>query len=215
MAKNTEIKQPHLILCEGEDAKYYLMELLKFFIAQDPVFENYQALNFGGNPDLKNYLNVIRNAEGYDRVKTIFVIRDAEKDAQGATQSIKDAFLRNNFSCASASNVISKEGTPRTGFTLFPSCSDKLENGTLEDLCLRTLSKKQSYDTLLKADSLVKDFCFKRPHKNLLHTYFSLTDKYVTLKIGEAAKAGAFDLMCPEVESLRYFLAQAFCCKDF
>ena len=147
--------------------------------------------------------------EGYDQVKTILVIRDAEKDAHGATQSITDAFRRNNFSCASGPNVLSKEGTPRTGFTLFPSCNDKLENGTLEDLCLRTLSKEQSRDILLKADSLVKEFCFKRPHKNLLHTYFSLTDKYVALKIGEATKAGAFDLMHPEVESLRNFMAQA------
>ena len=209
MSKNIKIKQSHLVLCEGEDAMHYLRELLQFFIAQDPGFENYQAISFGGNPDLKTYLSVIRNIEGYDQVKTILVARDAEKDAQSAIQSITDAFSHNKFNCPSGPNVVDKKGTPRTGFVLFPSCSDKPENGTLEDMCLRTLSKEWSGNILSKANSLVKDFCFKRPHKNLLHTYFSLTDEYVGLKIGEAAKARAFDLMCPEIESLRHFLAQA------
>lgn len=49
---------------------------------------------------------------------------------------------------------------------------------------------------------------FRRKHKNLLHTYFSATDKFVDKKIGEAAKAGAFNWRSPELAELKNFLSK-------
>ena len=48
------------------------------------------------------------------------------------------------------------------------------------------------------------------PHdfKTKLHTYFSVTDKYVSLKIGEAAKAGAFNWNSPKLLPLKNFLLE-------
>jgi hypothetical protein len=208
MAKNKKIERPRLILCEGKDAVYYLIELLKIFIEQDSRFEDYQALDFEGNSDLRPYLGTLRAMEGYERVQSIVVVRDAEKNAESAVQSIVGAFRAYGFGCPSTPCVMSNAGTPRTGFVLFPSCCDELENGTLEDLCLRTLSKEDSNDILSRVDTLVGDLHFRSPHKNRLHTYFSLTDDYVSCKIGEAAKARAFNFNSPEIESLRRFLSQ-------
>jgi hypothetical protein len=204
--------KPHLIICEGADAMHYLISILRHFIGEDDRFENYQALDFGGISDLYSYLVNLQKLQGYENVKTITVIRDAEKDAQSALASIKGAFSNAGFVCADGVNKVSAEGTPRTGYTLFPSCGENLENGTLEDLCLRALSKDNSKDVLLKSDTAVKDFCFKRPHKNRLHAYFSLTDEYVGMKLGEAAGALAFDFNCPEIKSLRQFLSQMLSC---
>jgi hypothetical protein len=206
--KNISIVKPHLIICEGADATYFIISILAHVTNEDSRFEEYQALDFGGISDLHLYLENLQKLSGYKEVKTITVIRDAEKDARSALASIKGAFSKAGFACAEGVNKVSTKGTPRTGYTLFPSCGEALENGTLEDLCLRTLSKDNSKDVLLKSDTAVKDFCFKRPHKNRLHAYFSLTDEYVGMKLGEAAKALAFDFNCPEIKSLRQFLSQ-------
>ena len=46
-----------------------------------------------------------------------------------------------------------------------------------------------------------------RLHKNLLHMVFSGTDKFVDLKIGEAATAGAFNWESSELRELKNFLS--------
>ena len=48
------------------------------------------------------------------------------------------------------------------------------------------------------------------PHefKTKLHTYFSVTDEYVSLKIGEAAKAGAFNWNSNKLLPLKNFLSE-------
>ncbi len=38
------------------------------------------------------------------------------------------------------------------------------------------------------------------------NTYFSVTDRYVSLKIGEAARAGAFDWENKALDALRRFV---------
>lgn len=42
-----------------------------------------------------------------------------------------------------------------------------------------------------------------RCHKNLMHAYFAGTDKFVGMKIGEAAKAACFDFDSPKLDFLR------------
>jgi hypothetical protein len=214
--KNKGIKKPHLILCEGEDATQYIIWLLDFFIniEGDKEFEDFLAFDFGGIDDLSNFLSVLKNLANYETVRSITIVRDAEGNAQSAVENITRALGNNGFSYASNVNTVSKGGQPKTGFVLFPSCSGELESGTLENLCLRTLSDVNSGKILSAVDSVVKNFDFKRPHKNRLHTYFSLTDKFVALKIGEAAHARAFNFHCPEIESLKLFLSQMLSCSD-
>ena len=52
---------------------------------------------------------------------------------------------------------------------------------------------------------------FPRKFKTRLHTYFSITDNYVSLKIGEAAKAGAFNWESPKLSPLKSFLYEVSC----
>lgn len=92
-----------------------------------------------------------------------------------------------------------KGETLRVGFVLFPQCDRTLRNGTLEDLCLSILSDTSADKTLEHIDKFLADLedyrgkPFGRIFKAKLHTYFSVHNDYVSLKIGEAAKAGAFD----------------------
>ena len=82
---------------------------------------------------------------------------------------------------------------------LFPTCDPAPGNGTLEDLC-------HSFLTLLEK----KGREFPRIFKNRLHTYLSTNDRYVSLKIGEAAPAGAFDWNNTSLNALRDFLSEIF-----
>ncbi len=44
---------------------------------------------------------------------------------------------------------------------------------------------------------------FRTTHKNKLHTYFSSTDSFVGMKIGEAAKAQCFDFSHVNLDFLK------------
>ena len=80
------IQKPFLLLCEGRDAEGFLINYLNSNeLAQDPRFSNeIQVLDFGGNEDLSNFLMSLKNMDKFDRVKSLAVVRDAEKDYEKA-----------------------------------------------------------------------------------------------------------------------------------
>jgi hypothetical protein len=49
---------------------------------------------------------------------------------------------------------------------------------------------------------------FSRIFKAKLHTYFSVHNDYASLKIGEAAAAGAFDWNSPVLDPLKNFIQE-------
>jgi hypothetical protein len=113
---------------------------------------------------------------------------------------------RSGFNAPSGPGEICRSNSLRTGFVLFPSCCSEATNGTLEDLCLDSLASRDSLNILKDIDGLMENYSFKRMHKNRLHCYLSLTDDYVSLKIGEACNAGAFQIGVPKIQMLKNFL---------
>jgi len=211
--KKIDPNRPHLILCEGADVIW----LLDFFKNSDEKFEQFWAYDFGGVDNLKSYLDIsIARINNFKMAKSICVIRDAEKDAYGACQSIRDALKDKGFPvpsepCSWVRDNECKHSHISTGFVLFPDCNSTPGTGTLEDLCLRILSKEGFNAILSDADKAIEPYkdVLPRLHKNRLHTFFSLTDEFVSLKIGEAAKAKAFDYDRPEITHIKTFLLQA------
>ena len=47
-------------------------------------------------------------------------------------------------------------------------------------------------------------------HKSKLHTYFSVNDDLVSLKVGEAARSGAFDWNSARLELLKQLIHEGF-----
>jgi hypothetical protein len=206
---------PHLIFCEGKDEYFFLIWLLDYLKPKEPAFTNFRVYDFGGINELKLNLSNIAKTEGFKKnVKSLCILRDAETNAAGACQSIKAAFADCNFSVPAGpcSRADGSDTYPHiaTGFALFPDFADKPKNGTLEDLCLRILAKNDSKDVLAHVDAALTPYKKHLPqlHKNRLHTYFSLTKEFVSLKIGEAAKDKAFRYDVPEIDSLKSFLLQ-------
>ena len=206
---------PHLVLCEGADAYYFLIWFLDDIKNKEPQFSFFKVYDFGGIDELKNYISALSKEDNFDIVKSITIIRDAETNALAACSSIKNSLQKVGLSvpetpCTPCNDTNSQYPDIVTGFLLFPTCSTSLEDGTLEDLCLKILSKKDAPLILDDVDKSLELYRNRLPrfHKNRLHVFFSFTDEYVSLKIGEAAQHKAFSYTSPEMTNLKYFLEE-------
>lgn len=211
-----KIIKPYLILCEGRDAQEFLIKYLNSeALAQDKRFSNdIQVFDFGGNDDIYNFLMNLRNMDGFDRVTSMAIIRDAEKDYTKACNEVSRSLKKSGFVSVEQCGTWAGDDTGlKVGFILFPLDNN---NGTLEDLCLRILSEKNSKNILSAVDGFLEDMettygrVYRRKHKNRLHTYLSSSDEYVTKPLGLASSAGAFDWGSDELIPLKQFLIDGF-----
>lgn len=217
MARNTnnKIRTKHLILCEGRDAEEFLITYLNCkALSNIPMFSNdFQVMDFGGINDLTNFLSALQNMEGFNRVESLLIVRDAERDSTRAITDIQTTLKRCNFTVPEAPHCW-LGCSPKIGYLLFPTCDISTRAGTLEDLCLSILSEENSTSILGDIQCFIDSLgdkhhrCFPHEFKTKLHTYFSITDAYVSLKIGEAAKAGAFDWNSDKLLPLKNFLLE-------
>jgi len=156
------------------------------------------------------FMQNMKGMDGFDRVKSILVLRDAETDARDAERSVRGSFSKCGFSVPAACCQWDHDANPSVAYTLLPSCSSVLEEGALEDLCWRILTGTESADIKARSQGFIDAVKMDYPerlstlsHKARLHTFFSTDDKLVSMKIGEAAKAGAFDWNSRMLEPLR------------
>lgn len=196
-----EIKEPNIVLCEGNDLYYFMIWYLTHLIEKDQLFKEIWALDFGGVTELKNQIKALMKMPNFNMVKNVLVIRDAETDYKRAKTDIIRAFNANDLSTPSYPGEIIDSGKGfGLSYLLLPSCDDKgEENGTLEDLCLRIIKEEKSENISSKADAYLRDLEenedmeYPRIHKNRLHVLISSYDKYVGSKVGEAGKIGLYD----------------------
>ena len=205
--KNIKPETKHLILCEGVDEKRFFIWFLDYFKKKSSSgcdkYNEIQIEDIGGNADFVEQLGVWKLVSGFENLKTVGIIRDAESNAVGALQSIQNCFSCNDMpqpkDCFELTE--NKDGGARTVFGILPGTknNDRWDNGTLEDLCLKILKGPQSSEKInfifKYLEQAQDDFKYKikHMHKAKLHTYFSSNEPFIGLKIGEAAKCGAFN----------------------
>ena len=214
--KKSILKQS-LIFCEGRDELHFLIAWLNSKpLADLPGFaDDIQVVDFHGNNDLYPELASYKAMDNFNTVHHLLIIRDAEQNASAAVQSIQSALHRNGFTFpdSPAQWIHDAQNDIHLGFLLFPSCNSRPVNGTLEDLCLQLLAGKDAPEYMNRVDSFLAELetwrgKFSRKFKTRLHTYFSVSDKFTGLKIGEAAEANAFDWSRKELDTLKDFVRQ-------
>ena len=220
MNRPEKITHEHLILCEGEDEKQFLIHYLnsKERSKDDPRFESsVQVWNFGGNDQLRDGLAVVRRTEGFSQVKTLLVMRDAERDASAAKEQIRTALSQNDFAAPEEPGIWSDSGKPFTAYLLFPALGIAAGNGTLEHLCMDIIRREYQPEIVLPRifglmNKLEEDNIrtFRHGFKSKLHGFASMTDQFVGLKLGEMAKAGAFDWNSEKLAGLSDCLMEGF-----
>ena len=214
------IVKPYIILCEGLDTQNFLIKFLNSKeLSNDSRYSNsIQVFDFGGINGLSGFLRNLINMDGYENVSHILVLRDAETDSKSAVKMIMTALSNNSLPipdecnkwCGKTSDV------PKVAFTLLPECSNKPVAGTLEDLCWLILKDEKAHEMRCDVQKFITDIRNKygsiksHEHKSRLHTYFSINDKFISLKIGEAAAAGAFDWSSEKLMPLREIIKAGF-----
>ena len=210
----------YLILCEGTDTKNFVISYLNSTAMQaDPRFGNdIQVFDFHGINELSKFIKNLKNMENYEEVTRLLVLRDAETDVQSAIASIKASLEENDLPIPDRCNQWeSKDGLHiQTAFTLMPNCSSTPVPGALEDLCWSILKGKNPESVKNDVQSFIGriksnyDSIGSHEHKSRLHTYFSINKEYISLKIGEAAKAGAFDWEAESLSELKKLIEAGF-----
>jgi hypothetical protein len=209
-----EIIQPNIILCEGDDTTLFIIWYLGYLQKRDACFESIQAFSFGENDELTLFLSDdIRVKPGFDKVSSMIIIRDSESSFDRAVQSVKSALGNSGFPVPAKPNTIAQDDKIKVAFSLLPSLSNNKRNGTLEDLYIENLVEvgveKVLDDIYVFLDDLkINGREFTWLHKTKLHTYFSVTDNYMSKKIGQATEAGAFNYECAEMNSFRKLLKE-------
>lgn len=210
---NDKIRKEYLILCEGRDAEEFLITYLNSKALEEvSAFSNdFQVMDFGGNEQLADYMLILKNMEGFEKVKSMIIVRDAETNTESAICQIQAALKKCDLPVPPEPYCLEGENI-KIGYLLFPTCAAEVKQGALEDLCLAILAEKNHGAILNEIDGLMEKledkYSRKFPHefKSKLHSYFSVTDEFVSLKIGEAARAGAFDWDNEKLLPLKEFL---------
>ena len=194
------INAPNIIFCEGIDAYFFMIFFLDYLCKKDDFYERFDVKDFGGVTELPRKLKVLLKMPEFDTVQSILVIRDAETSCSDAKREIAKAFASVGFQTPQRPGGISEIHGIKVSYLLFPSLdSNGEENGTLEDLCLKLCDVEdkerivEDINQFLCTQAELHKFEYPRIHKNRIHMLFSLHDKYVGSKIGEAGKIGLYD----------------------
>ena len=185
-----QIYEEKLLLAEGVDVHRFLIYACKAYQKSDV-----QVISFGGNSELRTFLEALKNLEDFSKVKALVIARDAETDVTSAVDSVKSALRNIELPVPSEPFQFQQEDGTKTAFMLFPGPdrNNQCRTGTIEDLCLATISK----DPLLNCvnaflecakQNQESDEELKHQWKSRLYAYLAGKDDHAGKKLSQAAK---------------------------
>ena len=209
MTAQKAVPQTIIALCERIDIATFVDVYIKYLRTRGVEIPKVRIVNLQELENLPQYLEDLGQFAVPANIGKVLIFADATNkrlDVQYfITAVLKRSFLQNL----------------EYDFYLFPRKSEKgnWTTGFLEDLLLPTLSRESSEECeFYNLHSVTHEFIFSvqncrgkdnrfvNSSKNFLYSYLSGTEKFVGLRLGEAAAKGAFDLDNENVECLREFL---------
>ena len=127
------IKEPVVVLVEGKDEELFLPE---FLTARK--LPQVQFLPYGGKEKLGVYLRTLIITPGFDTVRSVGVVRDADSDCTAAFKSVVYA-LKNAKLPAPTNELVVHNGPPRTAVFIAPGNG---QPGELEDCLLASVNDR-------------------------------------------------------------------------
>jgi hypothetical protein len=199
-----KLEKPKLLLVEGRDDQILFERLVEHLGLRDSV----SIESYGGTSGLRGYLNPLRFRDGFEKVATIVVVRDADRDCDTALQSVQDALNKYGLPHPQAPLSFS-QSSPRVGILIMP-CNE--QTGSLEDMCLQAVSEDaampcaQQYLECLETAATTADFGLCSNRSKVLVNAFLASRPTPSLKLGEAAGAGVWNWAHPAWQPLIDFL---------
>jgi hypothetical protein len=133
---------PALLLVEGKTAQVFFTAFLKALGKADGE-PGVKIIDFGGVSQLRGTLQRVVDPEFRAKGKAIAVIRDAERDAAAAYQSVSDALRSVGLEVPPQSGRWAA-ASPATGVFILP---DNLNSGMIESLCLAAIGETAAGQT--------------------------------------------------------------------
>lgn len=189
------------LLVEGRDAVGFFEALI-----QDLALEEVQIQDFGGVAELRTFLFAFVGGSEFTRVRSIGIVRDAEKSSEGAFASVQGALKRVGLPVPRAPGQRVGDD-PAVAAMILPGGN---RTGMLETLLNDTLLGDDMQACIDDFIRCVEEHCgepIRRPHKARTHAYLA-TKPDPHLSVGFAAKRGYWDLEHKALEPLRAFLRE-------
>lgn len=196
MARPTTINKAIQLLVEGNDQRNFFEALTKHL-----SISGIQIWNFGGVPDLREFLSAFATESNFPMVRSIGIVRDAEGPARSARQSVLSALRNAGLPAPTPAGQQASVGSPRVSVFILP---DNKHPGMLETLLCQTFAGAAE-------DRCIDDYfaCvpvpIRRPEKARAQAWLATKpDPHVS--VGVAAKKGYWDLDHAVFAHLRNFL---------
>ena len=208
MTAQNAVPQTIIALCERIDIAAFVDVYIKYLRIQGVEIPKVRIVNLQELENLPQYLENIEQFAELANIGKVIVFADASKKRLDRQYFIKASLKRKVLQDL------------KYDFYLFPRKSEKgnWTPGFFEDLLLPTLSQESSEECeFYNLHSITHEFLFTVQNcrgkdnrfvnisRNFLYSYLSGTEKFVGMRLGEAAAKGAFDLEHKEFNDLRDF----------
>ena len=209
MIASKAVPQTIIVLCERIDIAAFVDVYIKYLRTQGMEIPKVRIVNLQELENLPQYLENLEQFAEPVNIAKVLVFADASKKRLEKQYFITTALQRSFLQSL------------EYNFYLFPRKSEKgnWTPGFLEDLLLPTLSQESSEECeFYNLHSVTHEFLFSvqncrgkgnrfvNASRNFLYSYLSGTEKFVGLRLGEAAAKGAFDLENDTFRDLREFM---------
>ena len=185
---------PSQLLVEGNDDKNFFESLLDRL----ELHHRIDVRSYEGRDRLKAFLHAFVNQRGFEGVRAIGIVRDADLSRDAAFKSIVDILAnlkRREGVDLSIPNVHQQfaEGVRSVGIMIL---ADEEGRGMLESVILKTLENDPKWPCVERfiecLTSLATDE-IRHPEKSYIHAYLAGTAS-PHFSVGHAAKRGVFNL---------------------
>ena len=189
------------LLVEGNDQRNFF-EAFKRHLS----LEDIQIRSYGGGPDLREYLKGFVRIDGFDTVRSLGVVRDAESSAENTFRSVRGS-LRDVGLTTPAHPALSSGNNPTVNVLILP---DNSRPGMLETLLCETFAgtpRDDCIEAFFNCISTIDVDAVKRPDKARAWAYLT-TQPEPHHSVGFATMKGYWgDLDQPVFNGIRSFLS--------
>ena len=211
MIASKAVPQTIIALCERIDIAAFVDVYIKYLRTQGMEIPKVRIVNLQELENLLQYLDDLEQFLEPANIGKVLILADASKKRLERQYFITAALQRSLLQ-----NL-------EYDFYLFPRKSEKgnWTPGFMEDLLLPTLSQESSEECeFYNLHSITHEFLFSvqncrgkgnrfvNTSRNFLYSYLSGTEKFVGLRLGEAAAKGAFDFEHESFKDLKEFISK-------
>lgn len=194
-----KIEKPVVLVVEGKDDELFFQAFLDYL-----QIKNIQILKINGKNNLRPKLRALKQTPGFNVVKSLGIVLDADEDARATFQSVCNALQYAKLPVPKhPSEPI--DGPPSVAVMILPNGN---EPGALESLCIRAVAEDPAMPCVEKYFECLRENKVDLDHnidKAKAHAFLA-SRREAGKRIGEAAKAGYWPWSSQVFRPLKEFI---------